>query len=294
MKSPHYPVMNSEIITVFSDTDQSLFIDCTVGLGGHSYYMLTHFIKSRVIAIDIDGSSIRRAKQHLAAFSDRIRFYRCNYLNLFENIDLSGSTVSGILVDPGLSMEQLKNTDRGFSHQVDSRLDMRKDTSLELTAAEVVNRYSEAELAAIFREYGEVRNPEKLAKKIIERRLFSPIETTRQLRETVEHLDKNRLKKGRPHPAAKVFQALRIFVNKELEGVDQFLQKLPDFLNRGSRIVYLTYHSIEDRIVKRGLRLLRETGRVRILKPFPMFPSQEEILENRASRSAKLRAAEVL
>ena len=294
MQSPHYPVMNSEIITVFSDTDQRLFIDCTVGLGGHSYYMLTNFIKSRVIAIDIDKSSIRNAKKNLAPFSERIQFYQCDYLDLFERVDLSGARVSGILVDPGLSMEQLKNPDRGFSHQADSRLDMRKDTSQKLTAADVVNRCSEAELATIFREYGEVRYPEKLAKKIIERRLFSPVETTRQLREIVEQFDKSRLKKGRVHPAARVFQALRIFVNKELEGVDRFLQKLPGFLNKGSRIVYLTYHSIEDRIVKRGLRSLRDKGMVRILKPFPMFPGPEEISENLASRSAKLRAAEVL
>jgi 16S rRNA (cytosine1402-N4)-methyltransferase len=171
---------------------------------------------------------------------------------------------------------------------------MRKDTSLELTAAEVVNHYTEAQLTSIFREYGEVRNPEKLAKKIIERRLFSPVETTRHLREIVEQLDGSRLKKGRVHPAARVFQALRIFVNKELEGVDRFLEKLPDFLNKGARIAYLTYHSIEDRIVKRSLKSLQERGRVRILKPFPMFPRPEEILENLASRSAKLRAAEIL
>ena len=166
MQSSHYPVMNSEIITVFSDTDQRLFIDCTVGLGGHSYNMLTHFAKSRVIAIDVDGASIRSAKQNLASFSKRIRFYQCNHLDLFETIDISGLTVSGILVDPGISMDQLKNPERGFSHQTDSRLDMRKDTSLELTAAEVVNHYTEAQLTSIFREYGEVRNPEKLANRI--------------------------------------------------------------------------------------------------------------------------------
>lgn len=294
MQSLHYPVMNSEIITVFADTDQTLFIDCTVGLGGHSYYMLRHFVNSSVIAIDIDGSSIKKAKTKLAAFSERVRFYRCNFLDIFEKIDFSGLKVSGILVDPGISMDQLKNPERGFSHQLDSRLDMRKDRSLKVSAGEVINNFSEAELARIFREYGEVGNPEKLAKKIIERRLFAPVESTRQLREIVEQLDGRRLKKGRVHPAARVFQALRIFVNKELEGVDQFLEKLPDYLNRGARIVYLTYHSIEDRIVKRGFKSLRDKGKITILKPFPMFPSPEEILQNQASRSAKLRAAEVL
>jgi 16S rRNA (cytosine1402-N4)-methyltransferase len=286
--------MNEEIITVLADSEKKIFIDCTVGLGGHSYYMLKRFPHSQVIAVDVDGDSLERAKNFLAEFSGRIRFFQFNFLDLPKNIDFSRLDISGVLVDPGLSMFQIKKQGKGFSHHVDSGLDMRKEADLKVTARDVVNSFSEARLSEIFRKYGELKNAHKLAKRIIERRLFGSLDTTFQLKEIVEDVYGKARKKGRTHPAAKVFQALRIFVNRELEGIDLFLQNLPEILKAGARILYLTYHSLEDRIVKQMFTRLRDEGRVRFIKPFPMFPSEREILRNPASRSAKLRAVEVI
>ena len=294
MRFLHYPVMNEEIITIFADSGKKLFIDCTVGLGGHSYYMLKEFPYSQVIAVDVDETSLNKARTFLKEFADRIRFFQINFIDLCEKIDFSQLDVSGILIDPGLSMFQIKEQERGFSHNIDSILDMRKNSTSKLTAKEVVNSFTEAQLTEIFSRYGELKNPHKLAKRIIEQRLFGSLNTTFQLKKIVEQVYGKIQKKGKIHPAAKVFQALRIFVNQELEGVDLFLGNLAEYLNKGARIVYLTYHSLEDRIVKQMFNRLKNEGKVGIIKPFPMFPSRNEIMRNPASRSAKLRAVEVI
>lgn len=294
MRFLHYPVMNEEIITIFADTEKKLFIDCTVGLGGHSYCMLKAFPHSQVIGVDVDGASLKKARIFLKEFSKRIHFFQIDFIDLFKNIDFFNLEVSGILIDPGLSMFQIKEQRKGFSHNIDSILDMRKNPSLKLTAREVVNSFTEAQLSEIFNRYGELENAHILAKRIIERRLFGSLDTSFQLKEIVEQVYGKARKKGKIHPAAKVFQALRIFVNRELEGIDLFLENLPKYLKKGARIVYLTYHSLEDRIVKKVFTRLQNDNKVRILKPFPMFPSNREIARNPASRSAKLRAGEVM
>lgn len=246
-----------------------------------------------MIAIDIDKKSLTQAKHYLKDFSSRIVFYSFNFINLFEKLDLSNKPVSGILVDPGISMVQLKDSSRGFSHHINSGLDMRKDMESELTAFEVINSYSQFQLAEIFKKYGEVKWAEKLAKKIIETRLFGKIDSTLKLRNIVERACGRKITKGKVHPAAQVFQALRIFVNQELEGVEAFILKIPRFFKKGARMIFLTYHSIEDRMVKKAFNLLQKRDEIKIIKPFPWFPSEQEILSNPASRSAKLRAAEV-
>ena len=294
MEFLHYPVMNKEIIDVFDHTDKNTFVDCTIGPGGHSYHILKHFEDSKIIAIDVDGESLKKAEANLKGFGDRIRFYQFNFIHLFDRINGLKENVSGILIDPGISTYQLKQKNRGFSHSIDSPLDMRKDSATELTAYEVINSFKGDQLIEIFEMYGEVRNAGELAKKIIERRLFHPIDTTFKLREIVEHVYRWKHRKGKIHPAAKVFQAIRIFVNKELEGIGDFLKKLPDCLKAGARVVHLTYHSIEDRIVKKMFGLLQNQARVKVIKPFPAFPSKSEIAANPPSRSSKLRAVEVL
>lgn len=293
MRFLHYPVMNREIITVFADSGKQVFIDCTVGLGGHSYHMLKAFPCSRVIAIDVDEVSLKKARIFLKKFSNRVRFLQIDFVDIPKLIDFSGLDVSGVLIDPGLSMFQIKEQEKGFSHSIDSKLDMRKNSALPLTAGDVVNTFTETRLSEIFTRYGELKNTHKLAKRIIETRLFSSIKTSFQLKEIVEQVYGKAQKKGKIHPAAQVFQALRIFVNRELTGIDQFLLNLPKYLNKGARIVYLTYHSLEDRIVKQAFIRLKNDSRIRIIKPFPMFPSEQEILRNPPSRSAKLRAVEV-
>jgi 16S rRNA (cytosine1402-N4)-methyltransferase len=286
--------MSREIISYFSETGKHLFVDCTVGMGGHTYQILRTFPGARVLAVDVDPESIDRARTNLADYADRLEFHCFNFVDLFEHVDLSGLEVSGILVDPGLSMDQLKGVDRGFSHNLDAPLDMRKDRRSGLTAAEIVNTYTESQLSHVFQVYGELPNPQRLAKKIIERRLRSDIVSTAVLKEVVENTYGKRVPKGKSHPAARVFQALRIEVNGELEGISGFLEKIPRMLNAGLRVAFLTYHSLEDRIVKQTYRLLKAAGKIQILNPFPAFPSDEEIGENPASRSARLRVAEVL
>lgn len=294
MNIPHYPVMNRQVIEIFSETRRQCFIDCTLGMGGHTLHLLTHFPGARVIAIDSDETSLEKARVNLADVQDRVEFHHFNFTRLFETLDLSGYDISGILVDPGISIDQLKDPARGFSHSIEAPLDMRKNTCQSLTAHHIINTYKEKELTDIFITYGEINKARELAKKIIETRLFHPIDTTRQLAIMIEKLYHWKPKPGKTHPAANVFQALRIVVNTELDGIDQFLEKIPRVLKKGTRIVFLTFHSIEDRIVKRSFLSLQKENKLKIIKPFPAFPGEIEIAENLASRSAKLRAGELV
>jgi len=289
----HYPVMNKEVLEIFQGSTKKLFVDCTVGGGGHSYQLLDAFPDARVIAIDQDEESIALARENLKVFGRRVRFHLGPYGDLFENFDCRKLAVSGILVDPGISTVQLKNGPRGFSHTVDGPLDMRKDRHDPLTAADVLNSFSEEKLADIFVRFGEVAEAGRLAKKIIEKRLFTKLQSTVQLRLLVEEVTHWRPRPGSLHPAAKVFQALRIFINHELEGIETWLEKIPFHLLAGGRVVFITYHSLEDRLVKKGFQRLQQLKKIRLLRPFPGFPSDEELARNPASRSAKLRALEV-
>jgi 16S rRNA (cytosine1402-N4)-methyltransferase len=286
--------MNREVLAIFAGTRKKLFVVCTVGGGGHSRHILGAFAASRVIAIDQDGESLALARENLRDFGRRVRFYPGNYLTLFEDFDCRRLNVSGILVDPGISTIQLKSAQRGFSHSLDGPLDMRKNPEAAgLTAADVLNTFPEAELAGIFSRYGEVPGAGRLAKAVIEKRLFAPWSSTAQLRRLVEEITRWRPRPGLVHPAARVFQSLRIFVNRELEGLDAWLAKIPGHLSPGSRVVFLTYHSLEDRLVKHAFQQLQRLGKAELIKPFPAVPGSDEVGENLASRSAKLRALEV-
>ena len=294
MEFLHYPVMNKEVIDIFSQTEKEIFIDCTTGMGGHSYYILKNFKNTRIIAIDLDEDSINKAKINLKEFGDRVNFYQFNFIDLFDKEIFDEGKISGILIDPGISTYQLMRQNRGFSHQQNAPLDMRKDPSIEITAHDIIHSFKEKQLIDIFVTYGEVNRARELAKKIIEKRLFNSIDSTSKLREIIERVYQWKPRKGKVHPAAKVFQALRIFINRELEGIGDFLKKMPQVLNSGCRVVFLTYHSIEDRIVKQTFGFLQKMEKVKILKPFPAFPSENEVKINPSSRSAKLRAVEVL
>jgi 16S rRNA (cytosine1402-N4)-methyltransferase len=294
MNLQHYPVMNKEIIDIFRETEQEYFVDCTLGMGGHSHRILETFKDSRIIGIDMDEESLTQARANLAEFGDRVEFHRFDFTGLFEKLDIREKQVSGILVDPGISIYQLKTPGRGFSHSIDAPLDMRKDKRGELTAYDVVNSYNEKELTGIFEKYGEIPRAKELSKRIIETRLFHTIDSTVKLSAIVEKLYGWRPKKGKTHPAANVFQALRIVVNRELEDIDAFIKKIPCFLKKGTRIVFLTFHSVEDRIIKRAFLELKKEMKLEILKPFPAFPSKEEVELNLPSRSVKLRAGEIL
>ncbi|HSQ34457.1 MAG TPA: 16S rRNA (cytosine(1402)-N(4))-methyltransferase RsmH [Candidatus Binatia bacterium] len=285
--------MSKEVLEIFQGSAKKLFVDCTVGAGGHSHLILSTFPAARVIAFDQDPESIALARENLKDFGDRVRFKLGTFIGLFDHLNCLRPAVSGILVDPGISTVQLKDGPRGFSHSLDGPLDMRKDPLAPLTAADVLNSFPEVQLAEIFKKYGEVAEAGRLAKKIIEKRLFAPWRSTVQLRLQIEELTRWRPRPGSVHPAAKVFQALRIFINRELEGIDAWLEKIPDHLRAGARVVFITYHSLEDRLVKKGFQRLQQAEKARLLRPFPCFPSDAEIARNLASRSAKLRALEV-
>jgi 16S rRNA (cytosine1402-N4)-methyltransferase len=289
----HYPVMNKEVLEIFQGSAKKLFVDCTVGGGGHSYHILNAFPDARIIALDQDEASIALARENLKAFEHRVSFHLGSFRDLFEDFDCRRLAVSGILVDPGISTVQLKEGRRGFSHSLDGPLDMRKDRRAGITAAEVLNSFPEATLADIFKRYGEFAAAGRLAKKIIEKRLFAPLQSTVQLRLLVEDITRWRPRPGLVHPAAKVFQALRIFINHELEGIEAWLEKIPGNLRAGGRVVFISYHSLEDRMVKKGFQRLQLLSQAELLRPFPRFPGPEELAENLASRSAKMRALEV-
>ena len=286
--------MNNEVISVLRETDRALFIDCTVGMGGHASMILDEFPGSELIAIDADSISIEMAKKNMAQYGNRVRFVRGQFKDVFEAGNVPWEKVSGVLIDPGLSVYQIKSGGRGFSHSENSKLDMRKEIGKGISAHDVINTFSEKQLTDIFEKYGEIRNPGRFAKRIIERRLFERIDTSGQLRKIVENFFGWHPKKGKTHPAAKVFQALRIYVNGELEGVGEFIDTLSIRLKKGARIVFLSFHSLEDRMIKQAFRKLHDSGTAQIIRPFPMKPTEEEIRLNNPSRSAKLRAIELL
>ncbi len=303
MKFLHYPVMHKDVIEIFdaSALPKKCFVDCTLGMGGHTGFMLQHFRDSEVIAIDVDAESMEKAKENLQPSIDRVHFHRFNYTELFKKLDLSEKEICGMLIDPGISIYQLQEKERGFSHRGDAPLDMRKDQGngdndgqRGLTAYDIINTFSLEKLKGLLEQYGELRNAGILARRIIETRLYGPIESTGQLTELVAKVCHWRPKPGKIHPAAKVFQALRIVVNRELEGIEEFLDNAAFTLNAGARIIFLTFHSVEDRLIKKSFVKLRDQKRIKILKPFPRFPSDEEVAENSPSRSVKLRAVEVL
>jgi len=256
--------------------------------------ILDTFPGSELIAIDADSESIEMAKKNMAHYGSRVRFFRTQFTRVFDIEGIEWERISGVLVDPGLSVYQIKSGGRGFSHSENSPLDMRKEIGTGISAHDVINKYTEKQLADIFEKYGEIRNSKGFAKRIIERRLFEKIDTSEQLRKITENFFGWRPKRGKTHPAAKVFQALRIYVNGELEGIREFVENLSGHLSKGARIVFLTFHSLEDRMIKEMFRKLKDSGIAEIIKPFPMKPTEEEINMNNPSRSAKLRAVEII
>jgi len=294
MMNQHYPVMNREVLSLFKTKGRGIYIDCTVGLGGHAGLILKNIHGSKLIGIDVDEESIDIARKNLEEFGDRAELLKMEFKDIFNVKEIEWKNVKGVLVDPGLSMFQLRSNERGFSYIEDSKLDMRKDRSGKIDAEQVVNTFSEKDLSEIFKKYGDVKGSKGLAKRIIERRLFDRIDTTHKLKVIIEKFFGWKPAKGKSHPAAKVFQALRIFINNELEGVEKFIKNIPNYLQSGSLFVFLTYHSTEDRIIKKALKSLEEEKIVKLVKPFPMKPKDEEVRENFPSRSASLRAVELL
>jgi 16S rRNA (cytosine1402-N4)-methyltransferase len=289
--STHEPVLLDEAIGFLRPERGGVFVDCTLGLGGHTRAMLDRGA-TRVIGIDRDADALARATATLDAAADRVVAVHADYRRLGEVLDAQGTTeVNGVLADLGVSSLQLDGVGRGFSFRRDEPLDMRMDRSTGSTAAELVNRASEFDLAdAIFR-FGEERYSRRIARAIVSRR---PVETTGALASIVRRAVPSRGWQ-RIDPATRTFQALRIWVNGELDGLDRFVEEAVGRLAPEGRLVMITFHSLEDRIVKHTMRALAQGGAdVRLLTKKPVVPGEAELARNPRARSAKLRAVERL
>ncbi|MBQ7384226.1 MAG: 16S rRNA (cytosine(1402)-N(4))-methyltransferase RsmH [Clostridia bacterium] len=304
----HYSVLLGESIEALEIKPNGIYIDGTAGGGGHSYEIAKRLEGGRLIAIDQDEDAIRAAGERLAEFGDKVTLVRNNFSNL-EQIcaELGIEEIDGFLVDAGVSSFQLDCAERGFAYSADAPLDMRMDTRNSLTARTVVNEYSEQELKRILFEYGEERFSPAIAAAIVRERELSPIETTSQLSQIIKSAIPAFAREGGHHPAKRSFQAIRIEVNRELDVIEPAIRAAEKLMRRGGRIAVITFHSLEDRIVKQTFASLAsgctcprsfpvcvcgKKPSVRLVNKKPILPSKEELDENPRSRSAKLRAAE--
>ncbi|HEY9650059.1 MAG TPA: 16S rRNA (cytosine(1402)-N(4))-methyltransferase RsmH [Coleofasciculaceae cyanobacterium] len=278
----HVPVLSRELIDGLNIRSGGHYLDATVGGGGHSQLILAAAPDVRVTALDRDAEAIAAAKAKLEHYGDRIQFQQSNFADYKPNDTL----FDGIIADLGVSSAQFDIPERGFSFRHTADLDMRMDRRESLTAAEVINRWDEAQLAKVFYEYGEERLSRQIARRVVEKR---PFQTTTELADVIKQSVPRKYRYGRIHPATRVFQALRIVVNQEIVSLETFLNKAPHWLKLEGRIGIISFHSLEDRIVKHNLR---DSPLLKVLTKKPMTAQEEELEENPRSRSAKLRIAE--
>jgi 16S rRNA (cytosine1402-N4)-methyltransferase len=290
----HVPVMTAEVLQHLRPGAGGLFVDCTVGLGGHARALLEAGA-TRILGLDRDLDALARARETLAPWSHRVELVHADYRSLDDVLDRQQiARVDGTLADLGVSSMQFETPGRGFSFQRDEPLDMRMDRSRGETAADLVAQATERELADAIFAYGEERFSRRIARAIVEARQDAPVGTTLRLASIVRRAIPRR---GfmRIDPATRTFQALRIWVNRELEGLDRFIETAAARLRTGARLVVIAFHSLEDRIVKHTLRALeRREPLVRVLTKRPLVPTDDEVTQNPRARSAKLRAAERL
>jgi 16S rRNA (cytosine1402-N4)-methyltransferase len=294
MAPAHEPVMVAEVVTLLAPERGGVFVDCTVGLGGHSRALLNAGA-SQVLGLDRDEEALRIASEALAAFGDRVELVHADFRDLNHVLDDRGiARVAGALADLGVSSMQLDGEGRGFSFRRDEPLDMRMDRSAGPTAADLVAKAGEEDLANIIFQYGEERYSRRIARAIVAARRTAPVRTTAQLADIVRRAIPRRGYQ-RIDPATRTFQALRITVNRELEGLETFLIDASRRLLRGARLVVISFHSLEDRMVKHVFRALeRGEAALRVLTKRPLEPGEDETAQNPRARSAKLRAIERL
>lgn len=304
----HIPVMPGEVTEGLNIKENGIYLDCTLGGGGHSELILKKLTTGRLIAIDKDEEALAFAKSRLSEYGDKVTFVHSDFKRADEVLDdLNIDRIDGVLMDLGVSSYQLDAAERGFSYRFDAPLDMRMDKTQFLTAFNVVNEYNELDIADILFRYGEERYARKIAANIIRYRQQQSIRTTGQLAEIVEksYPPKERFKGG--NPCKRTFQAIRIEVNGELRELDEIIGKLAERLNKGGRICVITFHSLEDRIVKREFQYLEakcicppkqpictcnKVQTVKIITKKPLTASEEELAVNPRAQSAKLRVAE--
>ena len=308
--APHRPVLLKETLKFLVPERGGLFVDCTVGLGGHSEAILKSSSDTRVLGMDLDPAALAYSRQRLASFGERFRAYQANFRELAEILSRAGERdPNGILVDLGVSSLQFDSPERGFSFRFDAPLDMRMDPTGGATAADLLQQLPESEIARIIFEFGEERHSRRIARRIVERReQGKPVTTTKELADLVAAAVGGG-KRSHIHPATRTFQALRIATNNELEGLGDFVESAVDLSAPDGRFVGISFHSLEDRILKQELRRLSGHCQcpprlpvcscgarkvVEVLTPRPVVPSAQEVAENPRARSAKLRACRKL
>ncbi|NET03930.1 MAG: 16S rRNA (cytosine(1402)-N(4))-methyltransferase RsmH [Merismopedia sp. SIO2A8] len=278
----HVSVLSREVVAGLNIVSGGHYLDATVGGGGHSQLILTAAPEVQITAIDRDTQAIAAAKAKLTPYRDRVHFWQGNFAE-YEPVD---TLFEGIIADLGVSSAQLDLPERGFSFRHRADLDMRMDQRQSLSAADVINHWSEVQLADVFYKYGEERLSRRIARAIVEKR---PFQTTSELAEVIASSVPRKYRYGRIHPATRVFQALRIVVNQEIESLETFVNKAPHWLKPGGIIAMISFHSLEDRIIKHSLR---DSPILKVLTKKPVTPQAQELENNRRSRSAKLRLAQ--
>ena len=309
MEFIHKSVLLDETIAGLNIKPDSIYVDGTLGGGGHSFEICRRLSdKGRLIGIDQDREAIAAAKKRLEPFGDRVTFIHSNYQDIDSVLrGCSVSGVDGIVLDLGVSSYQLDNVERGFTYREDTPLDMRMNRDSAMTAKDIINDYSEMDLYRIIRDYGEERFAKNIARHIVQAREERTIETTGQLNEIIKAAIPAKMRQGQGHPSKRTFQAIRIELNHELDVLESSLDTMISWLNPGGRLAIITFHSLEDRIVKTIMKRnmnpctcppefpvcvcgKKPTGTIITKKP--IVPSQEEIIDNKRAKSAKLRVFE--
>ena len=306
----HRPVLLDECIEALSIRPEGIYLDGTLGRAGHSREIARRLTTGRLICVDRDREALDAAQERLAPWMDRVTLIHSNFDRVDEILDgLSLSRADGMLFDLGVSSPQLDDGTRGFSYMADAPLDMRMDRGEGLTAADIVNGWPQEELRRIISQYGEERCAPQIAGAIVRRREDKPIATTLELVEIIKSAMPAKALREKQHPAKRTFQAIRIAVNDELACVERMLRRAVPRLSRGGRLAVITFHSLEDRVVKTGLAefargcicppdfpvcVCGRTPDIKLVNKKPILPSEREIEENSRARSAKLRAAEKL
>ena len=309
MAFQHTSVLLHETVDGLNIRPDGIYVDATLGGGGHAFQVCSRLdSKGRFIGIDQDAAAIEAASARLSVFGEKVTIIRSNYCDMKARLQEIGiDKVDGIMIDLGVSSYQLDTADRGFSYRMDAPLDMRMDQRQTMTAKDIVNTYSEMELFHVIRDYGEDRFAKNIAKHIVAERQKSPIETTGQLVEIIRQSIPMKVQKTTGHPAKRTFQAIRIELNRELDVLTDTLDDMIDLLNPGGRLCVITFHSLEDRIVKSNFRrnenpctcpsdfpvcVCGKVSKGRVVTRKPILPGEEELEVNSRSKSAKLRIFE--
>lgn len=290
----HKPVMCNEILEYLRLSPGMTAVDTTIGCGGHSIKILERLRPGgRLIGIDRDPESLEIAKKRLGDFAEVVSLIYGNFRDLDKILSMAGiSKVDVILFDLGLSSAQLSNPERGFSFQTEGPLDMRMDRNSFIQAYDLINNLNEEEISSLLWSFGQERFHNRIAHLLVSERQKAPINSTSEIANIVMRAVPRHYRFSRIHPATRTFQAIRIAVNRELEALDEGIKKAIELLKEGGRIAVISFHSLEDRIVKMNFRSARSQGKLTIITPKPLRPSQEERAQNPSSRSARLRVIE--